>query len=197
MMWFTAVGREAGQNPYYTHYYRVKLDGTQLVSLTPDDGNHAAIFSPSGKYLVDTWSKTDVPPASAVRDAVTGALIMPLEKGPILRRSRRPAGIRSRPIKMKARDGTTDIYGVMYKPADFDPAKKYPIINQIYPGPQSGSNGAWGWTAAGGEAQRTRQSRLHRRQDQRHGHAGSRQEIPRRVLRARWATTPCPIRSRG
>jgi len=151
-MWFTAVGREPGQNPYYTHYYRVKLDGTQLVSLTPDDGNHTAIFSPSGKYLVDTWSKTDVPPASAVRDAVTGALVMPLEKGAD------PAALKAAgwnpvtTIRMKARDGVTDIYGVMYKPADFDPARKYPIINQIYPGPQSGSNGAWGWTPAGGEA---------------------------------------------
>ena len=151
-MWFTAVGREPGQNPYYTHYYRVKLDGTQMVSLTPDDGTHTAQFSPSGKYLVDTWSKTDVPYASALRDATTGALIMPLEKGAD------PAALKAAgwnpvtTIRMKARDGVTDIYGVMYRPADFDPGSKYPIINQIYPGPQSGSNGAWGFTAAGGEA---------------------------------------------
>ena len=93
-----------------------------------------------------------MPPASALRDATTGALIMPLEKGAD------PAALKAAgwnpvtTIKMKGRDGTTDIYGVMYKPADFDPSKKYPIINQIYPGPQSGSNGAWGWTPAGGEA---------------------------------------------
>ena len=153
-LWFSAVGREAGQNAYYAHYYKVKLDGTAMVSLTPDDGTHTAPqYSPDGKYLVDTWSKTDVPFASALRDANTGALVMPLEKGAD------PAALKAAnwtpvtTIKMKGRDGTTDIYGVMYKPADFDPSKKYPIINQIYPGPQSGSNGAWGFSAAGGEAQ--------------------------------------------
>jgi dipeptidyl aminopeptidase/acylaminoacyl peptidase len=152
-LWFTAVGREPGQNPYYAHYYRVKLDGTGMVSLTPDNGTHTAQFSPSGKYVVDTWSQTDVPYQSALRDATTGALILPLEKGAD------PAALKAAgwnsvtTIKMKARDGTTDIYGVMYKPANFDPSKKYPIINNIYPGPQSGSNGAWGFTPAGGEGQ--------------------------------------------
>ena len=153
MMWFTAVGREPGQNPYYAHYYRVKLDGAGMTSLTPDDGTHMPPqMSPSGKYLVDTWSKTDMPFASALRDATTGALVMPLEKGAD------PAALKQAgwnpiiTIKMKGRDGVTDIYGVMYKPADFDPNKKYPIVNQIYPGPQSGSNGAWGFGASGGEA---------------------------------------------
>ena len=151
-MWFTEVGHEAGQNAYYSHFYRVNLDGTHLVSLTPDDGTHEMLASPSGKYLVDTWSKTDVAPASALRDATTGALVMPLEQ------AADPAAMKAagwnpvETIRMKGRDGTTDVYGVMYKPANFDPTKKYPIINQIYPGPQSGSNGAWGWTAAGGEA---------------------------------------------
>ena len=153
MMWFASVGRESNQNPYYAHYYRVKLDGTALTSLTPDDGMHTAPqISPDGKYLVDTWSKTDVPFASALRDGNTGALIMSLEKGAD------PAALKAAgwnpitTIKMQGRDGVADIYGVMYKPADFDPAKKYPIINQIYPGPQSGSNGAWGFSATGNEA---------------------------------------------
>ena len=152
-MWFSAVGREPGQNAYYTHFYKVKLDGTGMTSLTPDDGTHTQPqYSPSGKYLVDSWSQTDVAPQSALRDANTGALIMSLEK------SADPAAMKAAgwnpvtTIRMKGRDGTTDIYGVMYKPADFDPSKKYPIINQIYPGPQSGSNGAWGWTPSGGEA---------------------------------------------
>jgi dipeptidyl aminopeptidase/acylaminoacyl peptidase len=152
-LWFTAVGREPGQNPYYAHFYRVKLDGTGMTSLTPDDGTHTQPqYSPDGKYLVDTWSKTDVPFQSALRDATTGALVMPLEKGAD------PAALKAAgwnpvtTIKMKGRDGVTDIYGVMFKPADFDPTKKYPIINNIYPGPQSGSNGAWGWTAAGADA---------------------------------------------
>ena len=151
-MWFTAVGREPRQNPYYVHYYRVKLDGTQLVSLTPDDGTHTAQLSPNGKYLVDTWSKSDVPFASALRDATTGALVMPLEKGADPGALKAAGWNPVTTISMKGRDGVTDIYGVMYRPADFDPAKKYPIINQIYPGPQSGSNGAWGFTPSGGEA---------------------------------------------
>jgi dipeptidyl aminopeptidase/acylaminoacyl peptidase len=151
-MWFTEVGHEAGQNPYYNHFYRIQLDGTKEVSLTPDDGTHEVQSSPDGKYLVDTWSKTDVPYASSLRDATTGALVMPLEKGAD------PAALKAagwnpvETIKMKARDGKTDIYGIMFKPGNLDPSKKYPIINNIYPGPQSGSNGAWGWTAAGGDA---------------------------------------------
>ena len=77
------MGREPNQDPYYTHYYRVKLDGPGMTSLTPDDGTHTPPqFSPDGKYLIDSWSQTDVPPQSALRDATTGAQIMPLEKGP-------------------------------------------------------------------------------------------------------------------
>jgi dipeptidyl aminopeptidase/acylaminoacyl peptidase len=152
-LWFTAVGGEPGQNPYYTHSYRINLDGTHLISLTPDDGTHDAQLSPSGKYLVDTWSQSDVPPASALRNAMTGALIMPLEKGAD------PAALRAASwnpvttIKMKGRDGSTDIFGLMYRPSNFDSTRKYPIINQIYPGPQSGSVGGWGFRAAGGEPQ--------------------------------------------
>jgi dipeptidyl aminopeptidase/acylaminoacyl peptidase len=152
-LWFTAVGGEPGQNPYYTHSYRINLDGTHLISLTPDDGTHDAQLSPSGKYLVDTWSQSDVPPASALRNAMTGALVMPLEKGAD------PAALRAASwnpvttIKMKGRDGSTDIFGLMYRPSNFDSTRKYPIINQIYPGPQSGSVGGWGFRAAGGEPQ--------------------------------------------
>ena len=152
-LWFTAVGREPGRNPYYSHSYRVNLDGSHLIALTPDDGTHDVQSSPSGRYLVDSWSMSDVPAASAVRDAATGALVMPLE------RAADPAKLVAAgwnpvtTINMKGRDGKTDIYGMMYKPSTFDPTKKYPIINHIYPGPQSGSVGNWGFRAAGGEPQ--------------------------------------------
>jgi dipeptidyl-peptidase-4 len=152
-LWFTAVGREPDQNPYYTHEYRVSLDGTHLVSLTPDDGTHAVQYSPSGRYLVDSWTMSDVPAASALRDATTGALVMSLEKAADPARLKAAGWNPVTTIKMKGRDGKTDIYGVMFKPSNFDPAKKYPIINNIYPGPQSGSVRGWGFTAAGGEQQ--------------------------------------------
>jgi dipeptidyl aminopeptidase/acylaminoacyl peptidase len=103
--------------------------------------------------MVDTWSKTDVPYASALRNATTGALVMPLEKGAD------PAALKAagwnpvETIKMKARDGKTDIYGVMFKPANFDPTRKYPIINNIYPGPQTGSTGSRAFTAVRGDRQ--------------------------------------------
>jgi dipeptidyl aminopeptidase/acylaminoacyl peptidase len=152
-LWFSAVGREAGENPYYTHYYRVNFDGTHMVTLTPGNGTHEAEFEPSGKYLVDTWSQSDVPYTSVLRDATTGAQVLPLEKAADTAAMKAAGWNPVTTIKMKARDGTTDIYGVMFKPDNFDPNKKYPIINNIYPGPQSGSNGQWGFFPSGGEAQ--------------------------------------------
>lgn len=153
MIWFDAVGREKGLNPYFTHFYRVNLDGTHLVSLTPDEGNHAVASSADGRYLVDTWTTTSMPPASAVRDGRTGALIMPLDKADpakLYAANWHPPTL----ITMKARDGTTDIYGLMFTPTNLDSTKKYPIINHIYPGPQAGSvGGGFGYRAAGGEPQ--------------------------------------------
>jgi dipeptidyl-peptidase-4 len=96
-------------------------------------------LSPSGRYLVDTYSQPDVPPVVKLRDA-RGKLVMPLEKGDItklLAIGWKPPI----PIKMKGRDGKTDIYGLMFRPTDFDSTKKYPMINNAYPGPQTGSTG--------------------------------------------------------
>ncbi len=153
-LWYTALGGEGG-NPYFPHHYRVNLDGTHQVSLDPDDGNHDnPAYSPSGKYFIDSWSKTAVPTASALRDATTGALILPLSKPADTAAMHRAGWNPVTTIRMKARDGTTDIYGQMYRPSNFDPTKKYPIINHIYPGPQTGSvGGGWGWKAGGGETQ--------------------------------------------
>ncbi len=148
---FGALGREKGQDPYFLHYYRVGLDGKNLVSLTPDDGHHSIQLSPTGKYLIDTYSKPDVPPVVTVRDG-SGKLVMPLEKADIsklLATGWKPPI----PITMKGRDGKTDIYGLMFRPTSFDPSKKYPIINNAYPGPQSGSTGSRAFMAARGDRQ--------------------------------------------
>ncbi len=151
-LWYMANGREAGQDPYFAHAYRIGLDGKgPQVSLTPDDGTHGIQLSPSGKYLVDTYSKPDVPPVVSLRDAA-GKLVMPLEAMDIARLV--ASGWKPTvPIKVKADDGKTDIYGVMFTPANFDPSKKYPIINNAYPGPQSGSVGSRTFSAARGDKQ--------------------------------------------
>jgi dipeptidyl-peptidase 4 len=151
-MWFGAVGKEPGQDPYFTHYYRVGLDGKNQISLTPDVGTHSIQLAPAGKYLVDTYSQADVPPVVALRDGTNGKLIMPLEKADI---SRLLAAGWKPPmqIKMTAADGKTDIYGMLFRPTNFDPSQKYPIINNAYPGPQSGSVGARDFSVARGDKQ--------------------------------------------
>jgi dipeptidyl aminopeptidase/acylaminoacyl peptidase len=151
-LWYAANGREAGQDPYFSHYYRIGLDGrSPQVSLTPDDGTHSIQLSPSGRWIVDTYSKPDVPPVVTLRDA-TGKLVLPLEQTDItklLATGWKPP----MPITVKAADGKTDIYGMLFRPTNFDPAKKYPIINNAYPGPQSGSVGSRAFTAARGDRQ--------------------------------------------
>src|SRR4029079_3995379 len=144
-----ANGREKGQDPYFAHFYRIGLDGGAQVSLTPDDGDHQMQLSPDGKHLVDTYSKPDAPPVTALRDA-DGKLVLPLEKADIsqlVATGWKPPI----PIKVKAADGTTDLYGMMFRPTNFDPSKKYPIINNAYPGPQSGSVGSRQFAAAHGD----------------------------------------------
>jgi dipeptidyl-peptidase-4 len=151
-MWYEAVGKEKGQDPYFTHLYKVGLDGRNHVSLTPDNGTHTTQISPDGKYVIDTFSQPDVAPETTLRDGVTGALIMPLEKADIsklLATGWKPP----MQIKMMAADGRNEIYGMLFRPTNFDPARKYPIINQAYPGPQSGSVGSRAFTAARGDRQ--------------------------------------------
>ena len=151
-MWYEAAGREKDQDPYFTHLYRVGLDGKNNVSLTPDNGTHSVQISPDGRYVVDTFSQPDVAPETVLRDGKTGALIMPLEKADI---SKLLASGWKPPmqIKMKAANGKDDIYGMLFRPTNFDPSKKYPIINQAYPGPQSGSVGSRAFTVARGDKQ--------------------------------------------
>ena len=150
-IWYGANGREPGQDPYFRHYYRVGLDGKNAVSLTPDDGTHDVQISPDGKYVVDTYSRPDVAPTVALRDA-GGKLVMPIEKadvGPLVGAGWKPPI----PITVKAADGKTDLYGLLFRPTNFDSTKKYPIINHAYPGPQSGSVGGRTFAVARGDRQ--------------------------------------------
>ncbi|HWZ43857.1 MAG TPA: DPP IV N-terminal domain-containing protein [Candidatus Saccharimonadales bacterium] len=146
-----ASGREKGRNPYFQHLYRVGLDGSGLTLLTPEDANHSVEFSPSWKFFTDTFSRPDTAPVTVLRDA-TGKLVAGVEQVDISRLQAtgwRPPML----ITVKARDGVTDLYGLLFSPANLDSSKKYPIINQVYPGPQGGSVGNWSFAAARGDAQ--------------------------------------------
>ncbi len=151
MLYFIADGCEPG-NPYFSHLDKIGFNGKGLVSLTPDVGNHQVAFSPSGKYIVDTYSQPDVAPVVGLRSTVTGKLVTPLAKADISRL--KAAGWKPAiPFNVKAADGKTDIYGIMFTPTDLDPTKKYPVVNYIYPGPQGGSIGNWGFSPSRGDHQ--------------------------------------------
>ena len=151
LIYFTSNGREAGRDPYFQHFYKIGFDGKGQTLLTPENANHGVSMSPDGKYLVDTYSTPDTPPVTVLRD-LTGKLIQPLERADVTRLM--ATGWKPpMPIRMKARDGTTDIYGLMYTPAKLDSSRKYPIINYIYPGPQSGSVGPRSFVPARGDNQ--------------------------------------------
>ncbi|MBH8568974.1 DPP IV N-terminal domain-containing protein [Microvirga sp. STS02] len=144
-LYFLADGREPG-NPYFTHLYRIGLDGKNLTLLTPEAGNHQVMLSPSGKYFVDTYSQPDKPGVTVLR-AADGKLISTLEKTDISRLT--ATGWKApTPITVKAQDGQIDLYGLMFTPTNLDPNKKYPIINYIYPGPQGGGVGSWSFAPA-------------------------------------------------
>jgi dipeptidyl-peptidase 4 len=150
-VYFLGVGKEKGRDPYFIHLYRVGLDGKGQTLLTPEDATHEVSMSPSGRFIVDSYSKPDVPPTVLLRDS-SGRLLETLEKADISRLT--AAGWKPvTPITVKARDGVTDLYGLLYKPANFDPAKKYPLVNRIYPGPQTGSVGSRNFSAARGDSQ--------------------------------------------
>jgi dipeptidyl aminopeptidase/acylaminoacyl peptidase len=134
-VWFRASGMNAGEDPYNLHYYRIGFDGKKLVSLTPGVGNHVGTFSPDRKYFVDTYSGPAVASVTELRSGADGKLIRQLEKADIS--AYLATGIRLPEVFVaKARDGKTDIWGVVCRPRNFDPNKKYPVIENIYAGPQ-------------------------------------------------------------
>lgn len=133
-IYFSANGMNPKEDPYLIHYYRIGFDGKDLVELTPDEGMHQAWFSSDYRYLVDVYSKVDTPPVAVLRDARTGRQVMPLEQADISRLEAN--GWRAPEVfSAKGRDGKTDIWGVIYRPTNFDPSRKYPVVEYIYSGP--------------------------------------------------------------
>jgi dipeptidyl-peptidase-4 len=137
MIYFTGAGREQG-DPYFHYLYRVGIDGSDVELLTPSNSHHTISFSPHGSYFVDSYSTPVEPPVTEVFDK-NGRKLLALEKADISRLIEEVNWVPPIPFTVKARDGKTDLYGLMFKPTNFDPNKKYPIVNYIYPGPQSGS----------------------------------------------------------
>ena len=151
LIYFIGVGREKGRDPYFRHLYRVGFDGKNLALLTPADADHDVALSPSGSLFVDNYSRPDVKSTSVLR-AADGAQVLALEEADLSKLA--AAGWKPPiPFTVKARDGVTDLYGLMFCPTGFDPSKKYPIINNIYPGPQTGSVGSRGFSASRGDTQ--------------------------------------------
>jgi dipeptidyl aminopeptidase/acylaminoacyl peptidase len=148
---FVGNGRDPGRDPYFRHLYRVGLDGQRLALLTPEDADHEVSVSRSGRFFTDSYSTPDVPPVSVVRD-LTGRTVATIEKADI---SKLLATGWTPPMRftVKARDGVTDLYGLLFRPSGFDPARKYPVVNNIYPGPQQGSVGSRSFSAARGDTQ--------------------------------------------
>ncbi len=147
-VYFTGRGREPGHHIYYGHTYRVNFDGTGLTLLTPEDANHAVSFAPSGDYFIDTYSRIEQPPVTVLRRASDGQIVRTIEEADISRLAEinwAPA----QSFRVKARDGLTDVYGVITFPPNIDSTKKYPIIERIYPGPFVGSVGSWSFKSGG------------------------------------------------
>ena len=138
-MYFTGSGHEGG-DPYFEYFYRVGMDGGEPELLTPGAAHHTVTLSPSGEYFLDNYSTPTTPPVAVVR-RVDGAHAVTLEEADISRL--KAAGWQPPiPFTVKARDGVTDLYGLMYTPTNFDESRSYPIVNYLYPGPQGGSVGS-------------------------------------------------------
>ena len=141
---FTARGREPGRIPTMADLYAVNLDGSGLTHLGGGDADHTLRASPDGRYFVDSYSRPDVPPVSVVRDG-NGRVVLELETADVSRLEE--VGWSAPEVfEYKARDGVTSMYGLLYKPSDFDPEKVYPVVEYIYPGPFIGSVGRWNFT---------------------------------------------------
>lgn len=135
VVYFTANGVNKNEDPYYAHLYKINLNGTGLKSLNSGDFNTSVNVSDSRKYFVSNYSRVNTVPKSELRNS-SGNLVMKLEEADLSQLM--ATGYKfPEPFKMKADDGITDIYGVMYKPFDFDENKKYPLIEYVYPGPQT------------------------------------------------------------
>ncbi len=148
MVYFEAFGKEEGVHPYYSMKYKASIDRGGMTLLTKEGANHSFSMAKSNKYFVDTYSTVDKVPQAVLRDNL-GNIIMNLEKADISQLVK--AGWKMpETIVVKAKDGVTDLYGVMYKPFNFDSTKKYPVISYVYPGPQTESV-QYSFTVSGGK----------------------------------------------
>jgi hypothetical protein len=134
-IWFRAGGKNPDQDPYFIHFYRINFDGSGLVALTEGNGNHSVQFSPNRKYLIDTYSRVDWPPVHELRRVSDCGLVCKFDEADISELL--GTGWKAPEVFVaKGRDGKTDIWGIICRPKDFDPTKKYPVLEQIYSGPQ-------------------------------------------------------------
>lgn len=134
IIYFAASGVNKDEDPYLIHYYKIGFDGKGMTCLTPAEGNHSVVFSPDHQYLVDTYSKVDTPPVTELRSASDGHLIKTLETADISK-LKANGWVAPEVFKAKGRDGKTDMWGIIQRPTNFDPSKKYPVIEYIYAGP--------------------------------------------------------------
>ncbi|MBT5691443.1 MAG: prolyl oligopeptidase family serine peptidase [Opitutae bacterium] len=133
-VWFRASGRNPGQDPYLMHYYRVNFDGSGLTALTEGNGWHKITYSPDRKFIIDSYSRIDMAPVHELRRVSNGKLVCELEKADTTELEAEgwePPEV----FSAKGRDGRTDIWGIICRPRDFDPKKKYPILEEMYAGP--------------------------------------------------------------
>jgi dipeptidyl aminopeptidase/acylaminoacyl peptidase len=136
-LYFSAAGRERGEDPYFQHFYRANIDTGEIKLLNPGNASHSVSMNDKSTFFIDTFSRVDTAPESVLYDAA-GTKVMDLEKTDVS--ALIEAGFKyPEAFAVKADDGITDLYGTMYKPFDFDPSKKYPIILFVYPGPQTES----------------------------------------------------------
>ena len=134
-IWFSAGGTHAGKDPYFASYYRINFDGSGLTELTTNDANHNVSFSVDGQLYVDNYSRLDLPPILEVRKSADNGVVATVERGDISELAKtgwQPPEV----FTAKGRDGKTDIWGVIVRPTNFDPSRKYPVIENIYAGPQ-------------------------------------------------------------
>ena len=133
-IWFQASGMYAAKNPYFVHSYRINIDGTGLVAMTQGDGTHNVSYSRDMKYFVDIWSRIDQPPVFELRRTNDRGLVAELERADAS--ALLALGWKApEPFVAKGRDGTTDIYGIIVRPMNFDPKRRYPVVENIYAGP--------------------------------------------------------------
>jgi dipeptidyl aminopeptidase/acylaminoacyl peptidase len=134
-IWFRASGMNPGQDPYFIHYYRINFDGTDLTPLTEGTSSHSVTMSPDNAYYLDTWSRVDLPTVMELRRGSDRALLMQVEQTDVTELQK--TGWKAPEVFVsKGRDGKTDIWGVIIRPRNFDPKRKYPVIENIYAGPQ-------------------------------------------------------------